>query len=158
MKRSLLLTVICLLGQGFVAEGATAQIPFRHIVIDRDCPMQPHCKTVGDINGDGFVDVLAASAFGQGLFWYVYPNWTKHRIDSGDFTTDMQVGDVDKDGDWDVIIPKTDIGLVWYENPRPKGDPPQRCGRCTTLTMREATTWRWVTWMGTGGWTYRAQG
>ena len=24
----------------------------------------------------------------------------------------MQVGDVDKDGDWDVIIPKTDIGLV----------------------------------------------
>jgi hypothetical protein len=97
--------------------------PFRHIVIDSDNPTYPHCKTVGDIDGDGFADVLAASAYGQGLHWYAYPNWTKHRIAGGSFTTDMQVGDVDKDGDLDVVIPLGGTGLVWFENPRPQGPP-----------------------------------
>jgi hypothetical protein len=78
---------------------------------------------VGDIDGDRFADVLAASAYGQGLYWYAYPNWTKHRIAGGSFTTDMQVGDVDNDGDLDVIIPPGGTGLVWYENPRPQGKP-----------------------------------
>jgi hypothetical protein len=32
------------------------------------------------------------------------PHWTKHRIAGGFFTTDMQVGDADQDGDLDVII------------------------------------------------------
>lgn len=99
------------------------ELPFREVVIDRDNPMQPHCKTVGDVNGDGRVDILAASAFGQGLFWYEDPNWIKHRIDTGSFTTDMQAGDVDGDGDVDVIIPKVGTGMVWYENPRPGGHP-----------------------------------
>jgi len=101
----------------------TQPLPFRYIVIDRDYPAYPHCKTVGDIDGDGFVDVLAASAHGQGLYWYAWPNWTKHRIADGSFTTDMQVGDVDNDGDPDVIIPLGGTGLVWFENPRPQGNP-----------------------------------
>jgi hypothetical protein len=58
---------------------------------------------MGDIDGDGFVDLLAGSAAGDGLFWYAYPSWTKHRIASGSFTTDMQVGDVDGDGDLDIV-------------------------------------------------------
>jgi hypothetical protein len=93
---------------------------FRHIVIDRANPLRPHCKTVADLNGDRFPDVLAASSAGGGLFWYAWPSWSKHRIDTGSFTTDMQAGDIDGDGDADVIIPRTGTGLVWYENPRPK--------------------------------------
>ncbi|MPY87489.1 MAG: VCBS repeat-containing protein [Luteitalea sp.] len=98
-------------------------LKFRHIVIDRHPYARPHCKTAGDLDGDGAPDVLAASHAGAGLFWYQWPDWTKRRIDSGAFTTDTQVADVDDDGDLDIIIPKIDVGLVWYENPRPKGNP-----------------------------------
>jgi len=105
-------------------------IPLEHVIIDSNNPPNPHCKTVGDINGDDFPDVLAASSTGDttGFFWYEYPNWTKYKIADGSFTTDMQVGDIDNDGDLDVIIPKeTNPGstVFWYENPRPDGNPDQ---------------------------------
>lgn len=101
-----------------------AQPPtFQHVVIDANNPSDPHCKTLGDIDGDGFLDALAASSSGAGLFWYEYPSWTKHPIRaSGSWTTDMQVADIDNDGDLDVVIPNGS-GLQWYENPRPGGDP-----------------------------------
>ena len=113
-------------------------MPFRHIIIDSDNPTYPHCKAVGDIDGDGFADVLAASAYGQGLYWYAYPNWTKHRIAGGSFTTDMQVGDVDKDGDLDVIIPPVGTGLVWFENPRPQGKPATTAWRMHRIDEEDA--------------------
>ena len=102
----------------------TAQPPsFTRVTIDADNPSDPHCKTLGDIDGDGLLDALAASSSGDGFFWYEYPSWTKHTIRaSGSWTTDMQVGDVDDDGDLDAIIPNGS-GLQWYENPRPGGDP-----------------------------------
>lgn len=131
MRRSIqyaiaLVTSLCVTcaPQGRAPKANRGQkIPFRHIVIDRSNPNRPHCKTVGDLDGDGYTDVLAASSAGEGLYWYVWPDWKKRRIESGSFTTDMQVGDVDGDGDLDVIVPRTGTGLVWYENPRPKGDP-----------------------------------
>lgn len=101
---------------------------FRHVIIDSAGPREPHCKTIGDIDGDGFLDVLAASStdFTEGLFWYQYPKWEKHSVHPGSFTTDMQVGDIDGDGDPDVIIPKgkwKGQSVWWYENARPGGDP-----------------------------------
>lgn len=121
------LLVTVLLGCGVAAAASPVERDgaqtFRRIIIDGDNPTYPHCKTVGDIDGDGFVDVLAASAYGQGLYWYAWPNWTKHRIAGGSFSTDMQVGDVDGDGDLDVIIPHASGPLVWFENPRPQGSP-----------------------------------
>jgi len=101
-----------------------AQPPvFQHVVIDATNPSDPHCKALGDIDGDGLLDALAASSSGGGLFWYEYPDWTKHPIRaSGSWTTDMQVADIDNDGDLDVVIPDSS-GLEWYENPRPGGDP-----------------------------------
>ncbi|MBW2256991.1 MAG: VCBS repeat-containing protein [Deltaproteobacteria bacterium] len=98
-------------------------LTFEHHIIDPANPSDPHCKTLGDIDGDGFLDALAASSSGGGMYWYEYPSWTKHPIRaSGSWTTDMQTADIDDDGDPDVVIPNSS-GLQWYENPRPAGDP-----------------------------------
>ena len=37
-------------------------------MIDADPPLDPHCKAVGDLDGDGRADLLAASSAGRGLF------------------------------------------------------------------------------------------
>ncbi len=96
---------------------------FRHVIVDAYNPADPHCKAVGDLDGDGYADLLAASAAGGGLYWYQYPHWTKHRIADGTFTTDMAVGDIDGDGYEDVIIP-SDAGLLWFRNPLHAGGDP----------------------------------
>ena len=98
-------------------------VPFRHVVVDRENPADPHCKAAGDIDGDGYPDLLAASASGGGLFWYRYPDWSKHLIAEGTFTTDMAVADIGGDGHLDVIIP-SDEGLMWFRNPRGSGGDP----------------------------------
>lgn len=101
----------------------TAPPAFRHVVVDDDNPPDPHCKAAGDIDGDGLPDLLAASASGGGLYWYRYPTWSKHRIATGSFTTDMAAGDVDGDGHVDVVIPSAE-GLMLYRNPRCHGGDP----------------------------------
>lgn len=107
----------------FVAVSAAlapAAVPFSRVIIDPSNPGQPDCKAVGDLTGDQLPDVIVASSSGDGMYWYEAPAWTKRAIRAtGTWTTDLQVGDVDDDGDLDIIAP----GVVWYENPRPGGDP-----------------------------------
>jgi hypothetical protein len=102
---------------------ASAELVFQNVVIDSSNPANPHCKTLGDIDGDGQLDAIVASSNGDGMFWYEYPAWDKHTIRaSGSWTTDMQAGDIDGDGDLDLVIPDS-AAIKWYENPRPGGNP-----------------------------------
>jgi hypothetical protein len=102
----------------------TAQaIPFTHQVIDRNQPTDPDCKTIADLDGDGLPDVIVASGNSGGMYWYRAPAWSKHAIRAtGSWTTDMQAGDIDRDGDADLVIPDA-TGLLWYRNPLPTGNP-----------------------------------
>jgi FG-GAP-like repeat len=101
------------------------EIPFEHINVDGHPPANQWCKTVGDVNGDGFIDIISSGSNKGGMFWYEYPDWKKHTIDeTGSFGVDMQVADIDADGDLDAIIPEMETKQVrWYENPGPRGSP-----------------------------------
>ncbi len=96
-----------------------ADVPFEHVIVDREGPKDPWAKILGDIDGDGFADIVIGGRRGP-LVWYKYPDWSKATITDGGYrTVDGELGDVDADGDLDVVMG----GLFWYENPRPSGDP-----------------------------------
>jgi hypothetical protein len=107
------------------SQAQKAERPFRHTVLDRGA--HGDCKALGDLNGDAAVDVILAGGKPVSrLSWYAAPRWTKTELVTEDqeFTTDMQVGDVDRDSDLDLLVPLGEAGeLLWFENPRPAGDP-----------------------------------
>ena len=95
-----------------------AEIPFKYAAID-DSVKDPWAKIVADIDRDGFPDIVIGGQAGP-LVWYRYPDWTKAVIAKGGYrTVDGEAGDIDGDGDLDIVMG----GLIWYENPLPKGDP-----------------------------------
>lgn len=108
-------------------ETRSGDIPFEHVIIDSHAPVNQEGFGVGDIKGDGQLDmVTSGSTPGGGLYWYESPTWAKHTIDAtGAFADDMQLVDVNGDGSLDIVVPeeKGSKEVRWYENPRPKGNP-----------------------------------
>lgn len=101
-------------------------IEFRHTIIDAEGPGDPHIKAIGDIDGDGFVDLVVASSNGGPLVWYGYPDWRRHVIaPAGKWSTDAKLVDMDGDGDLDLVISEwyAQNRMEWYENPGPEGNP-----------------------------------
>jgi len=95
-----------------------AEVPFRHLAID-DSVKDPWAKVIADMDKDGFPDIVIGGRAGP-LVWYHYPDWTKAVIAEGGYrTVDGEAGDIDGDGDLDIVMG----GLIWYENPLPKSDP-----------------------------------
>ncbi len=100
-----------------IREGSAATLSFNHIVVDSQGPGDIWLKTVGDLNSDGLVDLIAGGNSSGGLVWYENPSWTRHTIDGeSEIGTDGEVVDVDQDGDNDVVV-LTVEDIRWYENP-----------------------------------------
>lgn len=108
-------------------------------IIDASGPNAPWGKSVGDIDGDGRVDLVVGGhrprlltlrekiARRLGLFewdytggelvWYRNPDWTRHTISElFAVLTDLEVGDIDLDGKNDLAI-LADSGVFWLKNP-----------------------------------------
>ncbi len=110
---------------GTIAEESLAVVPFDMEIIDEG--IAGDVKLVGDIDGDGFPDLVIGGMPNEKLNWYRYPDWQKIIIatPSIEFTTDGALGDVDGDDDLDIVVPDGDAGdnLLWFENPLPGDDP-----------------------------------
>ena len=117
-----LLTLLLFLG---IPSVKAQDIPFISHIIDPS--MAGDFKDAGDIDGDGFADLIIGGRPGENLKWYQYPSWTVTEIavPTREFSTDGAVGDVDGDGDLDIVVPDGPDGnnLIWFENPLPSGDP-----------------------------------
>jgi hypothetical protein len=112
-----------------LGSGARADAPLSREVIDTRAG---DCKMAGDIDLDGMPDLVLGGSPGENLVWYHHPSWTRTTISvpNVEWTTDGALGDVDGDGDLDVVIPDGNSGnnLKWLRNPKknagaPDGNP-----------------------------------
>jgi len=105
----------------------------RYIFADRDAPGLSHYLGIGDINGDGRVDLTLAAKggfdetkFGKGEWfaWWEAPRnpkkvFKKHALPGvHPGATNIQPADVNGDGKMDIVASRGHgTGLLWFENP-----------------------------------------
>jgi len=96
------------------------------ISANADCAWSVCAK---DLNGNGFPDVLSASAFDDKIAWYANTDGLGSFSEEGiislssEFPQYVKAEDLDGDGDQDVLAASYfDHKIVWFENTNGKGD------------------------------------
>ena len=100
--------------------------------------VKPAVIAVGDLNGDGAPDLAVALTDADEVVWYQndnypgVPTWTRHLVGTASYPVDLEIGDIDGDGDPDLAA-TAGLGdaVYWYEN---DGDPTD--GQWTRYTAR----------------------
>ncbi|MFC1757303.1 FG-GAP-like repeat-containing protein [Planctomycetota bacterium] len=92
------------------------------INVSRDEVFGLRAIELGDFNGDGDLDIVAASAHDDTVSLFLSSGrgqqWERRTIDNGSFgASSVAVADVDNDGDPDVIAASSeDDTVAWFEN------------------------------------------
>lgn len=100
---------------------ADPTVPWKTFPISEQGRVSPHGMGVGDINGDGRMDVLAANGWWeQPERWDGKTPWKFHQTSFGSGGAEMGVYDVNGDGLNDVVtaLSAHGWGLAWFEQKR----------------------------------------
>jgi hypothetical protein len=99
---------------------------------------------VGDIDGDGHLDIAVASTLGSSIFWYEHngaasPNFTRRTVAAGlQGASSVTIVDLDGDGDNDILsTARTGARVTWHENLG--GSPPTFATRTIDDALAGAT-------------------
>lgn len=107
-----ILVVLQVLG-GEALSAEKESIPFVRVIVDETPPDRPWYKMLGDVDGDGFLDIVVAGATGP-MIWYRYPRWKPVEIASAGWDgVNGEICDLDGDGHKDIVMG----GIVWFRNP-----------------------------------------
>jgi hypothetical protein len=112
MKKLIYILIIT----GAILFSCSVKPRFAEKIIDNQAPQNVWMKTIGDINGDGFNDIIVGGQNG-GIVAYLTPDWRKQKInDTIKVSTDGEVCDLNNDGILDLVL-IADKALIWLSGP-----------------------------------------